>query len=85
MRARNVGVSATPKDTTPPATPDGVMAWDEGRCGELQLRWNGNTDADLEGYIIYSGLAAGAYTKRTRLARAPQAAANVRGTTRSPA
>ncbi len=78
VRARNVGVSATPKDTTPPATPGGVVAWDEGRCGQLQLRWYGNTDTDLEGYVIYSGLAAGAYTKRTRITRPPQSAANTK-------
>ncbi|MHB8835725.1 MAG: hypothetical protein ACYC9Y_08445 [Candidatus Methylomirabilia bacterium] len=76
VRARNVGVSATPKDTIKPTTPTGVVAWDEGRCGELNLRWYGNTDTDLEGYVIYSGLASGAYTKRTRLTRPPKTAAN---------
>lgn len=76
VRARNVGVSATPRDTIKPATPTGVVAWDEGRCGELNLRWYGNTDTDLEGYVIYSGSDAGAYTKRTRITRAPQGVAN---------
>ena len=59
VRARNVGVSATPQDTTPPATPTGVVVWDEGKCGELQVRWDGNIDADLEGYIVYTGLSSG--------------------------
>ncbi len=74
VRARNVGVAATPTDVTPPATPDGLVSWDPGQCGTLQLRWNANTEPDLEGYTIFYGLAPGAYSERLVIARPPKTA-----------
>lgn len=81
VRARNVGIASVPKDTSPPDTPaDGVtdatrlLAWDPGVCGRLDLRWPANQDADLEGYIIFYGLAPGSYSNRITLSRPPQAA-----------
>lgn len=64
VRARNLGVAGTATDTTPPATPSGLIAWDPGECGKLELRWNANNDADIEGYTVYYGLAAGTYSER---------------------
>lgn len=74
VRARNVGVASTATDTTPPATPTGLLSWDPGSCGTLELRWNANTEADLEGYTIYYGLATGVYSERAVIARAPKTA-----------
>jgi hypothetical protein len=81
VRARNVGIASVPKDTSPPDTPaDGatdatrLLVADPGVCGRLDLRWPANQDADLEGYIIFYGLAPGSYTNRISLSRPPQAA-----------
>ena len=40
VRARNAGVASTPADIVPPAAPTGLISWDPGSCGTLQLRWN---------------------------------------------
>jgi hypothetical protein len=74
VKPRNVGLEANPKDATPPAVPTGVASWDPGVCSNLQLRWNANTESDLAGYTIYYGFAAGDYSNRVRVSRAPQAA-----------
>ena len=66
---RNVGLEANPKDSTAPAIPSELVAWDLGTCGSLRLRWKANTEADLDGYTIFYGLASGEYSKRARLNR----------------
>jgi fibronectin type 3 domain-containing protein len=48
----------TPKDTFPPAPPKGLAA--VGSAGSINLIWDANTEADLAGYIILRGDAAGA-------------------------
>lgn len=73
VQPRNVGLETNPKDATPPAVPQNLKAWDPGLCGSLQLRWDANADADLAGYTIYYGLAAGSYANRVRFARGPKA------------
>jgi Tfp pilus assembly major pilin PilA len=74
VRARNVGVASTATDVTPPEEPKELIVWDPGDCGTLQLRWKANTEADLEGYTIFYGLASGAYSDRLVIARAPKVA-----------
>lgn len=71
VQPRNVGLESNPKDTTAPSIPSGLVTWDTGSCGSLQLRWNANTETDLEGYTVYYGLAAGSYSKRARLSSSP--------------
>jgi type II secretory pathway component PulJ len=71
VRARNIGVDSVAVDTTPPASPTGLVAWDPGTCGSLQLRWNANTETDLAGYIIFYGPSTGDYTKRLTVGRGP--------------
>ena len=44
-------------DTAPPATPSGVTAAKSG--ANVHLHWNANSEADLSGYKVYRGLAAG--------------------------
>ena len=39
------------EDRTPPATPSGFAAVDEGN-GSIELRWDGNTEDDLKGYRL---------------------------------
>jgi fibronectin type 3 domain-containing protein len=74
VRAQNLGVASTPADTTPPAAPTGVAAWDPGDCGTLQLRWNANIEPDLAGYIIFYGAVPGSYSGRITLSRGPKTA-----------
>lgn len=74
VRARNVGIASMATDNTPPAAPTGLVAWDPGTCGTLQLRWNSNTEADLDGYMIFYGLSPGAYSRRVRIERPPSTA-----------
>jgi serine protease len=51
-------VSATPRapDTTPPAAPAGLSA--TAGNGTVALDWSNNTEADLDGYIVYRATSA---------------------------
>jgi hypothetical protein len=71
VRARNIGVASSPTDTTPPAVPQDLIAWDEGVCGELSLRWTANTEEDLSGYTIFYGLSDGDYSGRITVSGTP--------------
>lgn len=71
VKPRNVGLEANPRDTTAPSAPLNVKVWDPGVCGELRMRWDANTDADLAGYTVLYGLAPGVYSHRARISRQP--------------
>lgn len=71
VRARNIGVDSVAVDTTPPARPTGLVSWDPGQCGTLQLRWDANTETDLAGYIVFYGPSSTDYTKRVTVGRGP--------------
>jgi len=73
VQPRNVGLEANPRDTTAPGPPTNIYVWDPGVCGELRMRWDANTEADLAGYTILYGLDAGVYSNRARISRAPKA------------
>lgn len=45
-------------DTAPPAAPVGLIAVPQGSAS-VRLSWSPNVEADLAGYIVYRGLAAG--------------------------
>ena len=81
VRARNVDVASSPSDVTKPNTPDGLVAWDPGQCGKLELRWNANTEADLGGYTLFYGLAPGDYSERVVIPAAPRAAGDTQSYT----
>jgi methionine-rich copper-binding protein CopC len=53
---RTITKNAMPKDTIAPATPKNVVA----TAGDLRakLTWTANTESDLKGYTIYSGIGA---------------------------
>jgi len=51
-------VCITPTDTFPPAAPKGLAA--VASAGSINLIWDANTEADLAGYIVLRGDAAGA-------------------------
>ena len=51
-------VCVTPKDTFPPAAPKGLAA--VASSGVINLIWDGNTEADLAGYLILRSEAPGA-------------------------
>lgn len=53
---QNLTSDESSNDTSPPATPGGVAAWDNRSCTDkLQVRWNKNAEPDLAGYRIYYG------------------------------
>lgn len=74
VQPRNVGLESNPRDTTPPAVPTGLVAWDPGTCGSLELRWDANTETDLLGYNVVYGFSSGSYSNRVRINRGPKAA-----------
>jgi len=50
-------VSGTPRNITPPATPQNVAVFAHNIEGPIfQINWNNNTESDLYGYKIYRGL-----------------------------
>jgi hypothetical protein len=49
--AISAAVTATPRDTTPPAIPTGLKG--SGVNSAADLRWDPNTESDLQGYNIY--------------------------------
>jgi hypothetical protein len=53
---------------TKPATPSGIFD----RSGNLQIRWKGNTEPDLEGYTVWYALKNDATTVYTALFSIPQ-------------
>ncbi len=59
---RNLGIEESTLDQTCPATPTGLASLDPNACGQLDLSWNANVEADLAGYRIHYGLAPGLYT-----------------------
>jgi fibronectin type 3 domain-containing protein len=52
--ARSMSAGGHLKDITPPAPPKGLTA--EGFDDFIRLRWNANTEPDLDGYQIYRSL-----------------------------
>jgi hypothetical protein len=54
VSARSVAVGGHLADITPPAPPKGVTA--EGFDDFIRVRWNPNTEPDLDGYQIYRSL-----------------------------
>jgi fibronectin type 3 domain-containing protein/endonuclease I len=50
-------VSATPADTTPPASPVDLVAVSSD--GKITLDWADNTEVDLDGYDVYRALSSG--------------------------
>jgi hypothetical protein len=52
--ARSAAVGGHLKDITPPAPPKGIAA--EGFDDFILVRWNANTEPDLDGYLIYRTL-----------------------------
>lgn len=59
---RNLGIEESTLDQTCPATPTGLGATDPNACGQIDLTWNANTEADLAGYRIHYGVAPGLYS-----------------------
>ena len=53
----SIEVSATPSDTTPPAVPTGLGA--SAGDGFVDIFWNANSEADLEGYVLSRGTQGG--------------------------
>lgn len=72
VKPRNVNIARNPEDKTAPRVPASqtggvIYAWDEGKCGCLQVEWTSNTDSDIAGYTVFYGLAPGNYTGRSRV------------------
>ena len=59
---RNLGIEESTLDQTCPATPTGLASADPNACGQLDLTWTANTEADLAGYRIFYGTLAGEYS-----------------------
>ncbi len=55
-------VTATPRDTTPPAPPTGITVVPG--IGRVFLTWNENKEPDLAGYHVYRSMKAGAEQAR---------------------
>jgi prepilin-type N-terminal cleavage/methylation domain-containing protein len=62
---RNLGIEESTLDQTCPATPTGLASADPHACGELDLTWAANNEADLAGYRIFYGLIPGEYSGST--------------------
>ncbi len=59
---RNLGIEESTLDQTCPATPTGLSPTDPQACGQIDLAWNANSEADLAGYRIHYGVAPGLYS-----------------------
>jgi hypothetical protein len=57
----SAAIEVTPKDTFPPAIPQGLTA--VYAAGAVDLIWNANTDADLAGYNVYRKAAGGEFAR----------------------
>lgn len=76
-------VCITPADTFAPAAPKNLVA--VGSEGGVSLIWEGNTEADLDGYIVMRGLAdGGAATKLAPITAEPVRDTTYRDTTAKP-
>ena len=59
----------TPKDTFPPAAPQGVRAI--GAAQSIELTWERSPEPDLAGYRIYRATGAGAFEKLADISQLP--------------
>lgn len=61
----SIAVLGQPKDKTPPAAPSGLTGFIS-RTGEVKLKWDNNTEPDLDGYLVfYSNYSDGDYSQWT--------------------
>src|SRR5439155_7886793 len=55
-------VTARPLNPNPPSAPTGLAGHDPGTGGMLQVSWALNPEADIQSYILHSGLMPGQYS-----------------------
>jgi uncharacterized protein len=61
----SVAVLGQPRDVTPPVAPSGLSGLIS-RTGEVKLKWDKNTEPDLDGYLVfYSNYSDGDYSQFT--------------------
>ncbi len=61
----SIAVLGQPKDISPPAPPAGLSGFIS-RTGEVKLKWDSNTEPDLDGYLVfYSNYYDGDYSQWT--------------------